>query len=64
MAPSDPKRQAPRPSTRDDAGIHKDREAIGEDRAKTRTRGEPLSEADRDAKRGEDPVPASEPQAE
>ncbi len=46
----------PTPDIKDEAGPHRDREAIGEQAARTPTRGEPQSAADR-----EQPVqPASE----
>ncbi len=60
MAPNDPKNPTrPSPSTEDEAGIHKDREAISENEAQTPTRREPLAESDRTDRKA--PTPASAP---
>lgn len=47
------------PGTEDEAGIHKQREAVDESEANTRTRRESLAESDRTDR--SPPVPASSP---
>lgn len=59
MAEQQNPKNAPSKDERDEAGIHKQREAISEGAAKTPTQGEPQSEADR--RREDRPEPASKP---
>ncbi len=49
--------------TRDEAAIHKRREAVNEEEARTPVRGEPLAESDRTGRKNA-PTPASEPTRE